>query len=69
MGWLAAAAVGTFIAGTGAFVLVLVANVEPQPEYPTLMTDLLRLIGTVIALCGILIGAAFLYAAGAAYAG
>ncbi|MFC4543969.1 hypothetical protein ACFO5R_18740 [Halosolutus amylolyticus] len=69
MGWLTAAAVGTFIAGTGAFVLVLVANIEPQPEYPTLMTDLVRLIGAAIGLCGIAIGAAFLLAAGAAYTG
>ena len=69
MGWVTAAVVGTFIVGTGAFVLVLVANIERQPEYPSLMTELLRLIGAAIALCGILIGVAFLVAAGAAYAG
>ncbi|WP_254522590.1 hypothetical protein [Natrinema caseinilyticum] len=69
MTWVATAAFGVFAAGTGAFVYLLVANLDPQPEYPELMTDLLGLIGTVIAVCGAAIGAAFLVAAVNAYPG
>lgn len=63
MGWLPLATFGLFAAGAGVFCYVLVANIEPQPEYPELMTDLVRLVGFAIALVGIAIGTVFLYAA------
>lgn len=69
MSWLPLATFGLFAAGAGAFCYVLVANVEPQPEYPELMTDLVRLLGFGIALCGLVVGAAFLRAAAIAYPG
>ena len=67
MTWAATATFGLCSVGTGAFVYVLVANLEPQPEYPTLMTDLLRLLGIGIAICAVGIGMVFLVAAGHAY--
>ncbi|QSW97810.1 hypothetical protein [Haloterrigena alkaliphila] len=63
MDWLPAATFGFLAAGGGVFCYVLVANLEPQPEYPELMTDLARLLGLGIALCGLAIGAVFLRAA------
>ncbi|QLG50382.1 hypothetical protein [Natrinema halophilum] len=69
MAWISAATIGVLSVGTGAFVYLLVANLEPQPEYPNLMTALLRLIGIGIAVCGVGIGVAFLVAAGLAYTG
>lgn len=69
MTWAATAVFGLFSVGAGAFIYVLVANLEPQPEYPVLMTDLLRLIGIAIALCSVAIGAVFLFAAGFDYVG
>ena len=67
MSWLALATFGLFAAGGGVLCYVLVANLEPQPEYPELMTDLARLLGLGIALCGFVIGAVFLRAAANAY--
>ncbi|ADB59484.1 hypothetical protein Htur_0586 [Haloterrigena turkmenica DSM 5511] len=67
MSWLAPATFGLIAAGGGVFCYVLVANIEPQPEYPELMTDLARLLGLGIALCGLAIGAIFLRAAASAY--
>lgn len=69
MGWVTAATMEIFIAGAGGFVLLLVTSLEPHPEYPRLMTDLLGLIGAAIALCGIPVSAAFCFAAGVAYVG
>ena len=67
MGWLAPATFGCFAAAGGVLCYVLVGNIEPQPEYPELMTDLIRLLGAAIALGGLLVGAAFLRAAVTAY--
>lgn len=67
MTWFGAATVGCCAVGVGVFVAVLVANLEPQPEYPALMTDLLRLIGLAVAVCAIGIGLVFLVAAGQTY--
>lgn len=67
MTWAGPAVFGLFAVGTGVFVYVLVANLEPQPEYPELMTDLLRLLGFAIAVCAVGIGLVFLVAAGRAY--
>lgn len=69
MDWLAPATFGLFAAGAGLLCYVLVANLEPQPEYPELMTDLMRLLGAGIAICGLAIGAVFLYAAAGMYTG
>ncbi|ELY58990.1 hypothetical protein [Natronolimnohabitans innermongolicus] len=69
MEWLPQATFGAFAAGAGVFCYVLVANLEPQPEYPELMTDLMRLVGIGIALCGLVIGAVFLRAAASIYVG
>ncbi|SER70502.1 hypothetical protein [Natrinema salaciae] len=66
MTWVGTATFGLLSVGAGAFVYVLVANLEPQPEYPALMTDLLRLLGLVIAICGVVVGAAFLAVAAVA---
>lgn len=55
---------GLLAIGAGAVVSVLVANLEPQPEYPDLMTDLLRVLGLVIAASSAVVGVAFLAAAG-----
>lgn len=67
MSWLPLATFGLFAAGGGVLCYVLVANLEPQPEYPELMTDLVRLLGLGIALGGLAIGAVFLRAAAGAY--
>ncbi|WP_226040662.1 hypothetical protein [Natrinema sp. DC36] len=67
MTWAATAAFGLLSVGTGAFIYVLVANLESQPEYPELMTDLLRLLGIAIAVVALGIGLVFLVAAGYAY--
>ncbi|MGQ3412012.1 hypothetical protein [Natrinema versiforme] len=67
MTWAAPAVFGLCAVGVGTFVYVLVANLEPQPEYPELMTDLLRLLGFAIAACAVGIGIVFLVAAGRAY--
>lgn len=69
MGWIPLATFGTVAAGAGVFCYVLVRNLEPQPEYPALMTDVMRLLGFGIALVGIGIGAVFLAAAASVYAG
>ncbi|WP_137291388.1 hypothetical protein [Natronorubrum halophilum] len=69
MEWVPPAAFGLFAAAVGVFCSVLVANLEPQPEYPKLMTDLMRLLGTGIAICGLAIGTVFLSAAVGAYVG
>ncbi|MFC6769567.1 hypothetical protein [Natrinema soli] len=67
MTWAATATFGLCSIGAGAFISVLVANLEPQPEYPALMTDLLRLLGIAIAVAALGIGPVFLVAAGYAY--
>ncbi|WP_408959309.1 hypothetical protein [Natrinema sp. 74] len=68
MTWAATATFGLCSVGVGAFIYVLIANLEPQPEYPELMTDALRLIGLGIALAAVAIGIVFLWSAGQAYA-
>ncbi|WP_226005661.1 hypothetical protein [Natrinema salinisoli] len=67
MTWAATAVFGLCSVATGLFIYVLVANLEPQPEYPELMTDLLRVLGLAIAVCAVAIGVVFLVAAGHAY--
>ncbi|PGF15259.1 hypothetical protein CP556_03360 [Natrinema sp. CBA1119] len=67
MTWAVTATFGLCSIGAGAFIYVLVANLEPQPEYPELMTDLLRLLGLAIAVAALGIGLVFLVAAGSAY--
>ncbi|MDS0473918.1 hypothetical protein [Natrinema sp. 1APR25-10V2] len=67
MTWAATAVFGLCSVGMGAFVYVLVANIEPQPEYPELMTDALRLVGLAIAIAAVGIGVVFLLSAGQAY--
>ncbi|MFP8956029.1 hypothetical protein ACLI4Y_04820 [Natrialbaceae archaeon A-CW3] len=52
MATLAALTFGFFALGAGALAYVLTSNLEHQPEYPTLMTDGMRLIGVLIALAG-----------------
>lgn len=69
MSWVPLATFGLFAASGGVLCYVLVANLEPQPEYPELMTDLMRLLGIGIAICGLAIGAVFLYAAAGVYTG
>lgn len=59
----ASTAFGLLALGAGTVVYVLVANLEPRPEYPELMTDLLRVLGSVIAASGAVVGVAFLAAA------
>ena len=66
MDWLPPATFGLAAASGGVLCYVLVANLEPQPEYPELMTDLARLLGLGIAVCGLAIGAVFLHAAAGA---
>lgn len=68
MTWAATATFGLLFVGTGAFVAVLVANIEPQPEYPALLTDAVRLVGLAIAITAVGIGIVFLVSAGRAYA-
>ncbi|OLZ41731.1 hypothetical protein A6E15_12380 [Natrinema saccharevitans] len=67
MSWLGPAIAGLCGLGVGAFVSVLVANLEPQPEYPTLLTDLVRLLGTAIAVAALGVGLGFFVVAGQAY--
>ncbi len=67
MTWAATAVFGLCSVAMGAFVYVLVANIEPQPEYPELMTDALRLVGLVISIAAVGIGVVFLLSAGQAY--
>lgn len=67
MSWFGPAIAGLCALGVGAFVSVLVANLEPQPEYPTLLTDLLRLLGAAIAVAVLAVGFGFLVVAGQAY--
>lgn len=47
----------------------LSANLEPQPEYPTVMTDTIRLIGLLIAVCGAVLGVILLGNAVVEYVG
>lgn len=64
MAWFAALSFAVISLGVGWFVYALTANLEPQPEYPTIMTDMMRLIGTLVALSAGICGAIMLgYAA------
>ena len=56
MAWLAALTFGVVSLGTGWFVYTLVSNLEPMPEYPTIMVDTMRLIGALIAVAGATFG-------------
>jgi len=67
MGWASTATVGLCAVGVGTFVAVLVATLEPQPEYPAVMTTVLRLLGLAIAVTAVGIGIVFLVAAGQTY--
>lgn len=69
MAWLAAFsfAVLSFVAALGTYFLT--SNIEPQPEYPRLMSATLRLIGTGIAVAGVVFAAVLLSYAGIAYFG
>ncbi|MFP9191834.1 hypothetical protein ACLI4Q_09285 [Natrialbaceae archaeon A-CW1-1] len=60
MATLATLTFGLFALGVGTLAYVLTANLERQPEYPTLMTDGMRLIGLLIALAGGGLGVIFL---------
>lgn len=69
MNWGPLATFGFFAAGAGVLCYVFIASLEPQPEYPELITDLMRLLKLGIAVCGLAIGAVFLHAAAGAYTG
>ncbi|MFC7233026.1 hypothetical protein ACFQMM_19725 [Saliphagus sp. GCM10025308] len=60
---------GCFALGASALVFVLVANLEPQPEYPPIMTTTMRIIGGLIALSGGVLGFVFLGYAFLSYTG
>lgn len=65
MTWLALLTFAVISLAVAAFVSALVANLEPQPEYPTVMTDTIRVIGGLIAVAAGVFGAILLgYAAG-----
>lgn len=59
MAWIVALAVAAGTLGVGAFVYALASSIEPQPEYPTIVTHALRTIGTAIAVatgaCGLVL--------------
>ncbi|MCU4751794.1 hypothetical protein OB919_07335 [Halobacteria archaeon AArc-curdl1] len=67
MATLAALTFGLIALGTGVFIAVLTHNLERQPEYPTLLTDAMRLIGSLISLASLALGVIFLAYAVVAY--
>lgn len=67
MATLAALTFGLIALGTGVFIAVLTSNLERQPEYPTLLTDAMRLIGSLISLASLALGVIFLAYAVVAY--
>ena len=69
MAWLAALTFATFSLGAAWLAWTLSSNLEPQPEYPTVMTDTFRVIGGLIALGGAGLGVFFLGYAVVAYVG
>ncbi|MCU4740835.1 hypothetical protein [Natronoglomus mannanivorans] len=60
MSWLAALTFAVISLSVAAFVSTLVASLEPQPEYPTIMTDTIRVIGGLIAVSAGAFGAILL---------
>ena len=69
MAWLAALTFAVISAGVAWFVWTLTSNLTPQPEYPTVMTDTMRLLGGLIALAAALFGTILLGYALISYAG
>ncbi len=48
MSWFSAGAFAVIALGVAAFTYTLTTNIEPQPEYPVVMTKTMRLIGFAI---------------------
>lgn len=69
MGWLTPFVVGLVLVGIGAFVAVLTSNLDQQPEYPTVMFDVMRVLGSVIVLGAVGTGSVFLVYAVLDYVG
>ncbi|WP_276252637.1 hypothetical protein [Halomontanus rarus] len=69
MAWLALLTFAVISLGVAAFVATLVASLEPQPEYPTVMTDTIRVIGGLIAVSAGVFGAILLGFAVSSYLG
>lgn len=64
MTWFAALSFAVISLCVGWFVYTLTTNLEPQPEYPTVMTNAMRFIGSLIAASAGVFGAILLgYAA------
>ena len=53
-------AMGALSVGASAFVYVLTANLESQPEYPELATAAMRVVGGFVAAIGAVFGAVLL---------
>ncbi|GAB3019032.1 hypothetical protein [Natronobiforma cellulositropha] len=69
MAWLAALTFAV-VALAGAWLAwTLTANLTAQPEYPTIMTDTMRVLGGTIAVGGAALGVVFLVYAVRAYFG
>ena len=69
MAWLAALTFAVISLGAAWFVWTLTANLTAQPEYPTIMTDTMRLIGGLIAVSAGIFGVILLGYAVIGYAG
>lgn len=69
MTWLALSTFAVISLAVAAFVATLVASLEPQPEYPTVMTDTIRVIGGLIAVSAGVFGAILLGSAVGSYLG
>ena len=60
MGWLTAVSLGFLLIGMGVLIATVLRHLEPQPEYPLIMYDGLRIIGAVIIFGTLVTGTYFL---------
>ena len=67
MSWFASSAFAVVAFGIAAFTYTLASNIDPQPEYPVVMTKTMRLIGFAITLTAAVFGLVMLVDAGLQY--
>ena len=67
MSWFSAGAFAVISFGVAAFTYTLTTHIEPQPEYPVVMTKTMRLIGFAITMTAAVFGLLMLGYAGIQY--